>query len=94
MATNFSDAKLSISGEEMRDIIQRTAKFGIDNYVSMQRDCTNNWSFRNSFFFAGTGKNVSFISSILSNFSVLDSNNIENIKKRPRGSRSETSENY
>ena len=58
MATNFSDAKLSISGEEMRDIIQRTAKFGIDNYVSMQRDCTNNWSFRNSFFFAGTGKKI------------------------------------
>ena len=41
----------------MREIIQRTAQFGIHNYVALQNDCKNNWNFRNSFFFAGTGKN-------------------------------------
>lgn len=37
-------------------VIERTAQFGINNFLALQNDCTDNWNFHNSFFFAGTGR--------------------------------------
>ena len=34
--------------------MERTAQFGINNYLALQRDCTQHWNFHNAFFFAGT----------------------------------------
>ena len=38
----------------VKDVLERTAKFGVENYLALQERCTNNWNFHNSFFFAGT----------------------------------------
>jgi len=56
LAKNFNEESLQISGKTMRKVIQRTAQFGIHNFLALQTECTNNWNFHNSFFFAGTGE--------------------------------------
>lgn len=56
LARNFNEETLVISGRTMRKVIQRTAQFGIHNFLALQTECTDNWNFHNSFFFAGTGK--------------------------------------
>ncbi|CBY35198.1 unnamed protein product [Oikopleura dioica] len=34
--------------------MERTAQFGINNYLALKKDCTDHWNFHNAFFFAGT----------------------------------------
>ena len=54
LAPHFNEETLSISGLIVKDVLERTAKFGVENYLALQERCTNNWNFHNSFFFAGT----------------------------------------
>ena len=54
LAKSFNDEILRIKGETVRRVMERTAQFGINNYLALQRDCTDNWNFHNAFFFAGT----------------------------------------
>ena len=56
LAPNFDAETLVLHGKTMRSVIERTAQFSINNYLALSSDCTNNWNFHNSFFFAGTGK--------------------------------------
>ena len=44
----------SIKGETVRKVMERTAQFGINNYLALKKDCTDHWNFHNAFFFAGT----------------------------------------
>ena len=54
LAKSFNDETLIIRGETVRYVMERTAQFGINNYLALQRDCTQHWNFHNAFFFAGT----------------------------------------
>ena len=54
LAKSFNDETLVIRGETVRYVMERTAQFGINNYLALQRDCTQHWNFHNAFFFAGT----------------------------------------
>ncbi|CBY08105.1 unnamed protein product [Oikopleura dioica] len=54
LAEDFDHEILIVSGKTMRKVIQRTAQFGINNFLALKTDCTDNWSFHSSFFFAGT----------------------------------------
>lgn len=54
LAKSFNDEILKIKGETVRRVMERTAQFGINNYLALQRDCTDHWNFHNAFFFAGT----------------------------------------
>ena len=54
LAPNFDSETLVLSGSTMRSVIERTAQFSINNYLALSSDCTDNWNFHNSFFFAGT----------------------------------------
>ena len=54
LAPNFDAETLVLHGKTMRSVIERTAQFSINNYLALSSDCTNNWNFHNSFFFAGT----------------------------------------
>ena len=56
LAPNFDAETLVLHGKTMRSVIERTAQFSINNYLALSSDCTNNWNFHNSFFFAGTGE--------------------------------------
>jgi hypothetical protein len=58
LAKNFNEETLVISGRTMRHVIQRTAQFGIHNFLALQTECTHFWTFHNSFFFAGTGNYI------------------------------------
>jgi len=60
LAKNFNEEILIISGRTMKMVIERTAQFGINNFLALQNDCTDNWNFHNSFFFAGTGKYICY----------------------------------
>ena len=51
---SFESETLVLSGSTMRSVMERTAQFSINNYLTLSRDCTDNWDFHNSFFFAGT----------------------------------------
>ena len=55
LAPSFDEETLNLRGEVMRTVIERTAQFSIKNYLGLNSDCTDNWNFHNSFFFAGTG---------------------------------------
>ena len=39
MKPNFDDEQISMSGKTLREILQKTARFGIDNYLNLQNDC-------------------------------------------------------
>ncbi|CAG5108657.1 Oidioi.mRNA.OKI2018_I69.chr1.g3896.t1.cds [Oikopleura dioica] len=54
LAKSFNDELLSIKGETVRKVMERTAQFGINNYLALKKDCTDHWNFHNAFFFAGT----------------------------------------
>ena len=42
MKPNFDDEQITMDGKTLRLILQKTAKFGIYNYLSLQNDCHQN----------------------------------------------------
>lgn len=54
MEDNFDDEVITMTGGVLREIMKKTAHFGVNNYVKLESDCHDKWNYHNSFFFAGT----------------------------------------
>ncbi|CAG5079392.1 Oidioi.mRNA.OKI2018_I69.PAR.g9243.t1.cds [Oikopleura dioica] len=54
MEPNFDLEEITLTGKALRAIMQKTAQFGVNNYLSLNKDCHERWNYHNAFFFAGT----------------------------------------
>jgi hypothetical protein len=39
MKPSFDDEQITLSGKDLRAIMQKTAQFGVNNYLALNKDC-------------------------------------------------------